>query len=99
MNLSFKFVFLLLVLQGCSQASEPHIVMSDIMIEAKQAGHKAYGETLSFESIFENNQALCGLAKKAGGSEQQFVFVRDHFLLQEISPTGEWDSIWFSECV
>lgn len=93
----------LFLLSGCSEPVETEFVMTPLMAEAQEAGHKKFGDTMVFKSIFESKQAskqaVCGLVEKESGEPQQFIYVRKHFLLQELSPSGEWDSQWFTECV
>jgi len=93
-----KSCSVLFLLCGCSEPVKTEFVPTPLMSEAQEAGLQKFGESLDFKSMFENGQAVCGLVEKEQGAEQQFIYIRKHFLLQELSPSGEWESQWFSEC-
>jgi hypothetical protein len=73
-------------------------VITPYIAEAKDAAKDKFGSKLTFVEIYENKSAVCGVVKKDGGEPQQFIYVRERFLLEEMSPSGEWESQWFTEC-
>lgn len=92
-----------LMLSACGdmapQTSETSaIIETPYIIEAQKAGVKKFGPELLFTQMYENNDAVCGDVKKGEGAPQQFIYVRSTFLLQGISPSGEWEAQWFTEC-
>ncbi len=103
MSIQFKLCAVAILLSACSEVAPPvssnsEIVPTPYIIEAQQAGAKKFGESLIFQVAYQNKEAVCGEVKKDGGEPQQFIYVRNSFLLQEVSPSGEWESQWFSEC-
>jgi len=98
MRRALIFCLAALLVSACSETPTPRIASTPLAVEAQAAGVDKFGDNLAFVSVFENNQAVCGSVEKDEGDEQQFIYVRKHFLLQEFSPSGEWESQWFSEC-
>lgn len=103
MSLKVKLCALALLLTACSDGTLPKSVNSEIVetpyiLEAQQAGAKKIEAKLSFIIMYENNEAVCGDVKKDDGDPQQFIYVRKQFLLEEMSPEGEWEAQWVSEC-
>lgn len=95
--------FAALLLSACgdvalSGSEKSGIVETSYTVEAQKAGTKKFGSDLSFVTMYENKEAVCGDVKKGEDELQQFIYVRKHFLLQELSPAGEWEAQWFSEC-
>jgi len=91
----------ILLLCACSEGvttNTGNTVETSFIAEAKQAAERKFDEELSFVEIYENKTAVCGVMKKGEGEPQQFIYVRNHFLIQELSPSGEWESQWFTEC-
>jgi len=90
-----------LMLIACSEGVDRNTsnsVETSFIAEAKQAAIDEYGSNMAFLEIYENKNAVCGIAKNGEGDPQQFIYVRNKFLLEEMSMGGEWESLWFSEC-
>ena len=103
MSIKVKLCMAALVLSSCSDAAlpnsvNPKIVETPYILEAQEAGVKKFDAELSFIEMYHNKQAVCGDVKRGDGEPQQFIYVRKSFLLQEISPAGEWEAQWVTEC-
>lgn len=103
MPIKIKLCAAVSLLTACSDGTLPksthsEIVQTPYIVEAQRAAVKKFSNNLSFISMYENNEAVCGEVKKSEGEAQQFIYVRKTFLLQEVSPSGEWEALWVSEC-
>lgn len=82
---------------ACSDIAEPKSVPTELMDEVMLEGQALYGDKISFSNVYESNKAVCGNMTE-DGKVQRFIYVRNRFLLEERSPSGEWESLWFTEC-
>ncbi len=86
-----------LAISACADKVASKDISVEEMDKVKSEGQSLYGDTLSFSDVYQNNKAVCGNVIK-DGKEQRFIYVRGRFLLEERSPSGEWESQWITEC-
>ncbi|WP_026942256.1 hypothetical protein [Hellea balneolensis] len=82
---------------ACADKAEPKAISVEIMNKVISASETLYGDSLTFSDVYQSNDAVCGNVTK-DKKEQRFIYVRNRFLLEERSPSGEWESQWFTEC-
>lgn len=86
-----------LAIAACTETPSGDPLSEASINEVKQAATSLYGDNINFTQLFQSDLAICGKLVKAG-KEQRFIYVRQRFLLEERSPSGEWEAQWFSIC-